>query len=123
MSGFTVDMGAFKKAAGRMVNRLDKAGGVALRRLAFDVVSRTASTWPVDTGRSRAAWGAALKQMTTLDGYRTHQVIVTNPVGYAIWIEYGTAATPPGQHLQRAIREARRDFSDHLAASARRRGA
>ncbi len=120
MSGIVFDAATFRRLSDRFLSRLDDASGPALRRLAADTIAHTARAWPVDTGRSRAAWSMALQEAVTLDGQRYHEVIVTNPVSYAPLIEYGTASTPAGRYLQQAIRTARRDFLRDFSRTARR---
>lgn len=105
----------FSAAIEKFAQRLPEIADVVIRKSAADIVAETAKQWPVDTGRSRAAWIAAVSDAETTQSRSTVSITVTNPVNYAPFIEYGTINVAPGGHLQRAIRIVRSDAAEMLA--------
>lgn len=88
-------------------------------------LERTMALNPVDTGRSRAAWQAALAQLqggntsgggggpvaegaalgwaAQEHGERTSEVSATNGVSYVPFLEYGTSRMAPFQMVRRSL--------------------
>ena len=90
-------------------HELAEISDTIIRKAAMDIVAETAKEWPVDTGRSRAAWIAAGQEADPTASQGHMEINVSNPVDYAPYIEYGTISRPPGGHLQRAMRIVRDD--------------
>ena len=105
----------FSAAIEKFVKQMPQIADVVIRKSAMDIVAETAKEWPVDTGRSRAAWIAAVSEAEPEQEKNTVSITVTNPVNYAPFIEYGTVNVAPGGHLQRAIRIVRSDAGELLA--------
>lgn len=128
----------FSAAIEKFVEQMPQIADIVIRKSAMDIVAETAREWPVDTGRSRAAWIAAVSDPPTAnyagnreknipggvvvaDSLKTKSesgnfsITVTNPVNYAPFIEYGTVNVAPRGHLQRAIRIVRTDAGELLA--------
>ncbi len=103
-----LDFKRFQASSSRFIRDLDRLVEQSARKMAADVVADTARAWPVDSGRSRAAWRFGLQSAVEVNGHLYHEVTVSNAVEYSVWIEYGTQTTAPGEHLQRAIRIAGR---------------
>jgi hypothetical protein len=111
-----VDRDRLTPAIRAMIDRFPEIGDQIIRKLAFDIVAGVAERVPVDTGRYRAGWRVSLDVLAgdgtseTVDveesGDRM-RVIVTNPVEYGVYIEYGTATRAPGLQLQTTIAAAR----------------
>ena len=116
-----VQQDKLKAAMQKMVSKMPGIADRLTRKVAFDVVAEVAELVPVDTGRYRAGWRVSLDVLAaddaeseTVSVYRdggAYGVTVTNPVEYAPAIEYGTARTPPGNHLALALESVRRDLA------------
>ncbi len=133
-----VDRDRLTPAIRAMIDRFPEIGDQIIRKLAFDIVAGVAERVPVSPGRYRAGWRVSLDVLAgdgtseTVDveesGDRM-RVIVTNPVEYGVYIEYGTATRAPGlQRLMvarcgrvgRATRRARLARRTPVHAAARR---
>jgi hypothetical protein len=111
-----IDRDRLTPAIRAMIDRFPEIGDQIIRKLAFDIVAGVAERVPVDTGRYRAGWRVSLDVLAgdgtseTVDveesGDRM-RIIVTNPVEYGVYIEYGTSTRAPGLQLQTAIAAAR----------------
>jgi hypothetical protein len=111
-----IDRDELTPALRELIDRLPEVADQIIRKLAFDIVADVAERVPVDTGRYRAGWRVSLDVLAgdgssdTVDvetsGDET-RIVVTNPVQYGPYIEYGTSTRPPGLQLQTAIASAR----------------
>lgn len=111
-----------------------------IRMAALEVLSRTIKCWPVDTGRSRAAWlasfdaaqlksgggllsfsskgssPAAIAEGRALGSYEETATLhglsakITNAVGYAPMLEAGWSKQAPSGCLRRAMSGMRREI-------------
>lgn len=102
--------------------------------VARDVLQRTILRNPVDTGRSRSAWAAALRQLggtppaawqgsspdsdALADGAKRFslnvnntatrsEVAITNGVDYVVFLEFGTRSISPLRMVERSLTEVR----------------
>lgn len=105
------------------------------RNVMREVLRRTIARHPVDTGRSRAAWSAALTQLggtppagrpgndaeaiaegtESVEVTQTHtptasQIEVTNEVDYEPLLEFGTRNMSPFHMVERAITDTRQNL-------------
>ncbi|MEL6347724.1 MAG: HK97 gp10 family phage protein [Myxococcota bacterium] len=112
--GVVFDEARFDQAVRRALKALPNQVARVLRVSADGVVEETLRTWPVDTGNSASGWKAGITnaQQTSEDG--VVEISITNDVNYAVYIEYGTARQQAGEHLQRALRRARRRAAQQL---------
>lgn len=123
-----VQQDKLKAAMQKMVSKMPGIADRLTRKVAFDVVAEVAELVPVDTGRYRAGWRVSLDVLAAGEGAEgetvsvfsdgaSYGVQVTNPVEYGPAIEYGTARTPPGNHLAIALESVRKELAqEELAA-------
>ena len=70
-------------------------------------LERVRRDWPVDTGRSRAAWDGTVR----VRGSQPPEILFSNPIGYAPFIHRGGAARDAAS----AIFGDLQDYADRLA--------
>ena len=131
-----------------VVDRLDRYRTVDVpdyrrrvaRRVMQEVLRRTISRNPVDTGRSRSAWSAALEQLGGMppagqigrsaeaisegaelgtvsvdEAASQSSVSATNGVSYVPLLEFGTRSQPAHQMVERSLAEVKSQLRNLVA--------
>lgn len=107
--GLVFDEEHFDRAERSFREKLPLVMDTVIRRAAFRIIGGVARRWPVDTGRSRAAWRAALKELRPRAAQGLVEIVVLNPVEYTPYLEYGAADREGLGILQSEMRAARNE--------------
>lgn len=147
MVSIDLETDRFNAAVQRHTKKVKMAVAKVLLKAMTVAMRQTVKEWPVDTGRSRAAWypffdhfglatprGKSSKNLSPmaveqgrsegsvidrLARKRDPQIIVINAVPYSGFLEAGWSAQAPAGVVRRAMREARRALPELVKAEVR----
>ncbi|AWJ93842.1 hypothetical protein Sp245p_28905 (plasmid) [Azospirillum baldaniorum] len=92
---------------------IEKGGIAVKKKLGFDILAEATKMTPVDTGRLRAGW--KFDHDDRLDG----RWEISNPVEYAVHVEFGTPKMAARLMLTRAVQRVMARF-DQIVRSVMR---